>query len=110
MKKIIALACVAVGIFSFGEVEAATVGVDKIEVAEAANVGIDNSEIVELGPWTKFRDHLTGKREREKREQYERERRERWEREHRPPPNNRPHYGPPPPPNHGPHQGPPPRW
>lgn len=61
MKKFVIAAAVALCIFNFSETEAAT-------------VSIDNAEIVEMSTWTKFRDHLTGKREREKE-------RERWERE-----------------------------
>ena len=94
MKKLAIAAAVALSIFNFAETEAAT-------------VSVDNAEIVEVGAWTKFRDHITGKRQREKeRERWERERRdrERWEREHRPPPP--PQHRPPQPPPH--HMPPPP--
>ena len=97
MKKLAVAAVIALSVFNFTETEAAT-------------VGIDNAEIVETGPWTKFRDHITGKREREKEEELERERRERererWEREHRNPPPP-PHRHEPPPPPRG-HRPPPP--
>lgn len=61
MKKFVIAAAVALCIFNFSETEAAT-------------VSVDNAEIVEMGPWTKFRDHLTGKREREKEEERQRQR------------------------------------
>lgn len=85
MKKLAIAAAVAFSVFNFTATEAAT-------------VGVDNAEIVEMGPWTKFRDHITGKRQREKErerwerrqerqrehENWERQReRERWERENR---------------------------
>lgn len=88
MKKLAIAAAVALSMFNFTDTEAAT-------------VAVDNIEIVEAGQWTKLRDHITGKREREKE-------RERWERRHRPPPPPPPpYYGhmPPPPP---PHMPPPP--
>ena len=92
MKKLAIAAAVALSIFNFAETEAAT-------------VSVDNAEIVETGAWTKLRDHITGRREREKEreryERYERERwaRENWERQHRPPPPPPGHYPPPPPPH-----------
>ena len=64
LKKFFILAAIAFSIINFSEVEASALEMNDVE-------------IVELGPWTKFRDHITGKRDREKREQYERER---WER------------------------------
>lgn len=97
MKKFFILAAIAFSVINFSEVEAATLGMNEIET-------------VELGPWIKFRDHITGRRAREKREQYERERRERWERSREYRDSRR--YGPPPPPHH--HDGhrppPPPHW
>ena len=98
MKKLAIAAAVALSVFNFSE-------------TEAAEFDVDNAEIVELSHWTKFRDHVTGRRQREKeRERYERYERERWEREqrererwerehrrHRHPPG---HYPPPPPPPH----------
>ena len=100
MKKLLVATAIALSTFGFAETEAAT-------------VSVDNAEVVEMGTWTKVRDHITGKRERGWEE------RDRWEREHRPPPPphrpgygppppDRPGYGPPPPPNHGHRQPPPP--
>ena len=105
MKKLLVATAIALSTFGFAETEAAT-------------VSVDNAEVVEMGTWTKVRDHITGKRERE-RERERWEERDRWEREHRPPPPphrpgygppppDRPGYGPPPPPNHGHRQPPPP--
>ena len=102
MKKLLVATAIALSTFGFAETEAAT-------------VSVDNAEVVEMGTWTKVRDHITGKRERE-RERERWEERDRWEREHRPPPHrpgygppppDRPGYGPPPPP-HRPGYGPPP--
>ena len=93
VKKFFILAAIAFSIINFSEVEASALEMNDVE-------------IVELGPWTKFRDHITGKRDREKREQYERERWERWERSrgdyyrHDEPPHHRDGHRPPPPPRH----------
>ena len=90
VKKFFILAAIAFSIINFSEVEASA-------------FEMNNVEIVELGPWTKFRDHITGRRDREKREQYERER---WERSrgdyyrHDEPPHHRDGHRPPPPPRH----------
>ncbi|MBQ7705452.1 MAG: hypothetical protein IJT73_08520 [Selenomonadaceae bacterium] len=89
MKKFLVAAAIALSIFNFTETEAAT-------------IGADNAEIVEISTWTKFRDHITGRRAREKE-------RERWERErerHRYDNHGRGRYSdghrqPPPPPRHG---------
>ncbi len=75
MKKFAIMAAIAISALNFGNVDA------------AAPVGFDNSAIVEFGPWTSFRDSVTGKRERDQeakaREEYwrEREARERYEQE-----------------------------
>lgn len=77
MKKLAIMAAIAISSVTFGNVDAAAIGVDKVE-------------IVEMGAWTNFRDSITGRREREKerqaredyaRERYEQDRREQEARE-----------------------------
>jgi hypothetical protein len=62
VKKFAIAVAIALSIFNFAE-------------TEAAIINVDNVEIVEMSHWTKLRDHITGRRAREKE-------RERWEQDY----------------------------